>query len=96
MLEGRGCVYEGVIVVIILKNKLVRDIFMGYVEVIIFNLKLFLVYYIDGIVVFLLSKWLGKNYFYWMIDIVIRINLLEKSYLKIDKYVFNSIDKRFN
>ena len=31
-----------------------------------------------------------------MIDTVIRINLLEKSYLKIDKYVFNGIDKRFN
>ncbi len=94
--EGRGCVYEGATAVITSENKLARDISTGYAEVIISDSKLPPVYYIDGTVAFLPTQWGEKNYFHWMIDTVIRIYLLQKSTLKIDKYVFDGSDKRFN
>ncbi|MGB3511466.1 MAG: tetratricopeptide repeat protein, partial [Microcoleaceae cyanobacterium] len=94
--EGRGCVYPATTAVITSENKLVRDISTGYAEVIISNSELPPVYYIDGTVAFLPSQWGEKIYFHWMIDTVIRIFLLQKSALKIDKYVFDGCNKRFN
>ena len=94
--EGRGCVYPGATAVITSENKLVRDISTGYAEVIISDSKLPPVHYIDGTVAFLSSQWGEKIYFHWMIDTVIRIYLLQKSPIKIEKYVFDGSDKRFN
>lgn len=96
-MEGKGFVDLGIIVVISLDNKLVRDFFIGCVEIILFFRELFFVYYIDGIVVFLFVKWGGNVYYYWMFDVVIRMDLLCWSgwILKIDKFVFSKCDKKF-
>ncbi|MEM1167815.1 MAG: tetratricopeptide repeat protein [Cyanobacteria bacterium P01_H01_bin.35] len=86
--EGRGCVKLGATAVITSDNKLVKDISTGCAEVIISSSKLPPVHYIDGTVAFFSGIWGRSNYFHWMIDVVTRIELLRKSHLKIDKFVF--------
>ncbi len=76
-------------------NKLVSDISSGVPELIISSLRLPPAITIDGTVAFLSVKWGQKNYFHWMFDVVMRIDLLRRSNLSIDKFVFSRCDLPF-
>lgn len=93
--EGRGCVDLAASAVITSDNKLVRDISTGFAEVIISSAELPPIHYIDGTVAFLSAKWGGFMYFHWMFDVVARIDLLRRTNLVIDKFVFTRCDKKF-
>ncbi|MGD1808727.1 glycosyltransferase 61 family protein [Dapis sp. BLCC M126] len=52
---------------------------------------------LDGIVVFLSSRW-GYNYYHWMFDVISRLELLLNSGLDlnyVDKFIVNSYQKQF-
>ncbi|NEQ39464.1 MAG: tetratricopeptide repeat protein [Okeania sp. SIO3I5] len=96
--DGRGCVKSGTTAVITSNNKLVTDISTGCAEIILSELDLLQVHYIDGIVAFLSVKCLEQNYFHCFFDLVYRIDLLYRSNMMpvIDKFVFNTLNKKFH
>ena len=93
--EGRGCVDLGTSAIITSDNKLVRDISTGCAEVVISSSELPPINYIDGTVAFLSSKWAELIYFHWMFHVVARIDLLRRTNLVIDKFVFTRCEKKF-
>ncbi|NEP89600.1 MAG: tetratricopeptide repeat protein [Okeania sp. SIO2C2] len=93
--EGRGSIDLATSAVITSDNKLVRDVSTGCSEVIISSEELPPINYIDGTVAFLSAKWGGFMYFHWMFDVVTRIDLLRRTNLIIDKFVFTRCDKKF-
>ncbi|GGA08090.1 DUF563 domain-containing protein [Okeania sp. KiyG1] len=92
---GRGCVKFGATAVISSDNKLVSDVSTGFATVIMSSSQLPPIYYINENVAFLSAKWGEKNYFHWMFDVVARIDLLRRTDIKIDKFIFSSCEKKF-
>ncbi|NEQ39466.1 MAG: DUF563 domain-containing protein, partial [Okeania sp. SIO3I5] len=95
--EGKGCVDLGTTGVITSDNKLVTDISTGCAEIIISSSKLPPVYEINGTVAFLPVNLGINNYFHWMFDVFVRLDLLRRSNLMstIDKFVFTNCSKKF-
>ncbi|MGD1699711.1 glycosyltransferase family 61 protein [Dapis sp. BLCC M229] len=97
--EGKGCVDLGTTVVITSDNKVVTDIATSCAEIIISSSQLPPVYEINGTVAFLPVNLGINNYFHWMFDVFVRIDLLRRSNLMstidIDKFVFTHCSKKF-
>ncbi|NEP81005.1 MAG: tetratricopeptide repeat protein [Okeania sp. SIO3B3] len=93
--EGRGCVELRTTAVISSDNKLVSDVSTGCAAVIMSSSQLPPIYYINKNVAFLSAKWGEKNYFHWMFDVVARIDLLRRTDIKIDKFIFGNCEKKF-
>ncbi|NEQ73264.1 MAG: DUF563 domain-containing protein [Okeania sp. SIO2C9] len=92
---GKGYINVGVTAVITSENKLVSEVSTRNAELIISSSELPSIYNIEGTVALLSIKWGKNNYFHWMFDIVTRIHLLLLSNLKIDKFVVNQCQKKF-
>ncbi|NET27709.1 tetratricopeptide repeat protein, partial [Okeania sp. SIO1I7] len=97
VVDGRGCVDLGTTAVITSDNKLVRDISTGCAEIMISSSKLPPVYNINGTVAFLPVNLGINNYFHWMFDIFVRLDLLRRNNFMpiIDKFVFTNCSKKF-
>ncbi|MGD1714287.1 tetratricopeptide repeat protein [Dapis sp. BLCC M172] len=95
--EGKGCVDLGTTAVITSDNKLVTDISTGCAEIMISSSQLPPVYEINGTVAFLPVNLGINNYFHWMFDVFVRLDLLRRSNLMstIDKFVFTNCSKKF-
>ena len=93
--EGRGCAKFGTTAVISSDNKLVSDVSTGCATAIISSSQLPPIYYINKNVAFLSAKWGENNFFHWMFDVVARIDLLRRTDIKIDKFIFSSCEKKF-
>ncbi|NET27533.1 glycosyltransferase 61 family protein [Okeania sp. SIO1I7] len=92
---GKGYINVGVTAVITSENKLVSEVSTRNTELTIPSSELPSIYNIEGTVALLSIKWGKNNYFHWMFDIVTRIYLLLLSNLKIDKFVVNQCQKKF-
>lgn len=93
--NGRSYVNVGVIAAITSENKLVSEVSTENAKLIISASELPSVYNIEGTVAFLSIKWGKNNYFHWMFDVITRIYLLRLTNLKIDKFVVNTCNKKF-
>ncbi|NEP83116.1 MAG: DUF563 domain-containing protein, partial [Okeania sp. SIO3B3] len=97
VVDGRGCVDFGTTAVITSDNKLVRDISTGCAEIMISSSELPPVSNINETVAFLPVNLGVNNYFHWMFDIFVRLDLLRRSNFMsiIDKFVFTNCSNKF-
>ena len=93
--EGRVFTKVGVIAAITQENKLASEVSTKNAELIISSSELPAIHNIEGTVALLSIKWGKNNYFHWMFDIVTRIYLLRLTNLKIDNFVVNQCQKKF-
>jgi len=93
--NGRVWGEEGI--VITPDNKLIADK-ISYADMenhrAYYNYKIPKTQYIKGNVAIIASVW-ATGYYHWFIDIIPRLHLLNKSEIKIDKYIINSLERDF-